>query len=125
MFDSTSQSFWTYTGNPDSDFPILDGHSYLVYTDTGSTFTLTGMQITTVSVPINTGWNLIGWFNVGDTTASSLYENITGCQFISMFDSTSQSFWTYTGNPDSDFVIAQGMGLMLYTITSSVWHGEG
>jgi len=74
---------------------------------------------------LNIGWNNIGWYHDYDTTASSLHENITGCQFISMFDSTAQSFWTYTGNPASDFVISQGMGLMLYTTTSSVWYGEG
>jgi hypothetical protein len=124
-FNSTSQQFETYTGNPESDFSILDGQSYLLYTAAGSTLTLVGMQIITVSVPINTGWNLIGWFNIDDTTASSIHENITGCQFISWFNSTSQQFETYTGNPDSDFIITQGMGLMLYTTTSSVWHGEG
>ena len=74
---------------------------------------------------INAGWNVIGWFHDYDTNASSLADNITGCQFISMFDSNSQSFWTYTGNPASDFIITRGMGLMLYTTTSSVWHGEG
>jgi len=125
MFDSTVQSFWTYTGNPASDFQILDGHGYLIYTTAGSTLTLTGMPITTVSVPINAGWNVIGWFNASDITASSLHENITGCQFINKFDSVTQSFWTYTGNPSSDFVISRGMGLMFYTTTSSIWHGEG
>jgi len=55
----------------------------------------------------------------------SAFVPAVGCQFISMFDSTAQSFWTYTGSSGSDFVISRGMGLMLYTTTSSIWHGEG
>jgi len=124
-FDSAAQIFRVYTGNPASDFVILDGCGLLLYTTAGSTLTLTGMPITTVSVPINAGWNVIGWFNASDTTAISLHGNITGCQSIGWFDSAAQIFRVYTGNPASDFVISQGMGLMLYTTTSSVWHGEG
>ena len=125
QFDSMNQTWWTYTGNPASDFLILDGYGYLVYTTTNSNIILTGTPIISVNVTICSGWNVIGWFNNYNTTASSLKQNITGTQFISRFDPITQSFWTYTSNPASDFTIGKGMGLLLYTTTASVWHGEG
>jgi hypothetical protein len=123
--NGTSQTFSTYTGNVASDFRILDGHGYLLYTTASSTLTLSGSPITTVNVPINVGWSLIGWFNDTSTMASSIHGNITGCQFISYLNGTTQTFSTYTGNVASDFVVTQGMGLLLYATTASNWHGEG
>jgi hypothetical protein len=124
-FDGVAQSFWTYTGNPASDFAIADGYGYMLYTTEASMLSLSGLPITSVSVPIYAGWNVIGWYHDYNTTASSICENISGCQFISKFDGVAQSFWTYTGNPASDFVVSQSMGLMLYTTESSIWNGEG
>jgi len=128
-FDAENQTYRTYIvgGPPGFDFPVVDGYGYFVLVDEESMLSLSGYRIDSVSVPLEVGWNMIGWYHSSDTTASSLSENITGSIMVSWFDPISQSFKTYIvgGPPGFDFTISPGMGLFVLVDESSVWHGEG
>jgi len=126
-FDPVTQMYKTYiVGGPSSfDFSIEDGTGYFVYVDTGSIASFSGTPISGASVSIYDGWNMIGWYQQFNTTASSLAGNITGCSMVSRFDTASQSFKTYiVGGPSTfDFDISAGMGIFIYTDQESVWNG--
>jgi hypothetical protein len=128
-FDAVNQTFKTFIvgGPPSFDFPIVDGFGYFVLVDQGSTLSVSGYRIDTVSVPLSVGWNMIGWYQSTTTMASSLGSNISGCQMVSWFDSVNQTFKTYIvgGPPSFDFTIQAGMGLFVLVNTASIWHGEG
>ena len=79
-----------------------------------------------VSVPLYVGWNLIGWHQIYNTTASSLADNISGCELISWFDSGIQMYKSYIvgGPPSFDFIITSGMGIFVLVNIESVWSSE-
>ena len=125
MFDASTQTFATHViGIPHNDFPILDGCGYYVYTTTDSIFTVSGLPIETVNVPLSNGWNLIGWYHNYSTTAESLGQSIAGCTTVTMFNAEDQTFTTHVvGIPHNDFQITAGMGLYVYVNESSIWYG--
>jgi hypothetical protein len=111
-----------------NDFPILDGVGYFVYVNAAqeSQLNVTGVSIGSVNVPLDTQWNLIGWYKDTVTNASSLGETLHNCTTICMYDADTGSYRTHVvGIPYNDFSITQGMGLFIYTTESSVWQGEG
>ena len=128
-FNATSQSFESFIvgGPPSFDFPILDGWGYFVLVDQNSVFNVSGYPIVSVSVPLDVGWNMIGWYHSYDTMASSHAGNISGCSLVSWFNASSQSFESFIvgGPPSFDFVVSAGMGVMVLVDVASVWHGEG
>jgi len=126
-FDAENQTYKTHiVGVPLYDFEINGGYGLFVLVDQNSLFSVYGPPISDVSVPLFVGWNMIGWGHDYNTTASSLSENISGCEMVSWFDAENQTFKTHiVGVPIYDFTIMQGMGLFLYTDEASVWHGEG
>ncbi len=127
MFNATSQTFLTHVvGTPWDNFPILDGVGYFIYVTSDSIYTLWDVPITSVTVPISPGWNILGWYHDYTTTAESLGDNIPGSSVVLMFDGQTQTFLTHVVNtPWDNFAIERGMGLFIYTTTASVWHGEG
>jgi hypothetical protein len=128
-YDAVNQTYKTFIvgGPPSFDFPIVDGYGYFVLVDQSSTLNVSGSRIESVSVPLNVGWNMIGWYHSSDTLASSLGGNISDCQMVSWFDAVNQTFKTYiVGGPSSfDFPVTTGMGLFVMVNTASEWHGEG
>jgi hypothetical protein len=72
------------------------------------------------------GWNLVGWSPFVATTAESLGQSIPGSSIVLMLDGTTQTFIAHVvGVPWNNFAIEQYMGVMVYTTTSSIWHGAG
>jgi len=128
-FDSTAQSYDTYfVGGPSSfDFQLVAGDGYFILMTEPNSTNLTGPRIPSVSIPLNLGWNLLGWYHTENTMASSLGENITGCEMVSWFDASTQGYETYfVGGPSSfDFEITSGMGIFVLVDEESTWHGEG
>ena len=126
-WNASLQTYDTYiNGVPPSDFQLQEGCGYFVDVTTDSTFSVTGDALSNINVSLEIGWNLIGWYDENETTASSLAENITGCLSVSCWDATDQTYETYiTGVPPSDFVISRGMGLFVDVTEQSYWHGEG
>jgi len=128
-FDSSNQTYRSYIvgGPPGFNFQIKDGHGYFIVVNQSSIFSLSGYQLSTISIPLHIGWNLIGWNQIYDTTASSLAENITSCELVSWFDSSNQTYRSYIvgGPPGFDFTITSGMGLFIVVNEESIWNGEG
>jgi parallel beta-helix repeat protein len=126
-FDATSQELKTHVvAAPVYDFPITYGMGYFVLVNTDSIFSFSGIPLFDVSVDISIGWNMIGWYPDRTTTASSIAENITGCQMLSWFDATSQELKTHVvAAPVYDYNVDCGMGLFILTNTTSTWNCNG
>jgi len=126
-FDAEFQILRTHiVGVPAYDFPIQDGFGYFILGDQNSTFSVSGSPLHNASVQLYEGWNMIGWYNQYNTTASSLAENITNCSMVSWFDAEFQILRTHiVGVPAYDFDIDCGMGLFILVDAESVWYGEG
>ena len=128
-FDAVNQTYDSYIvgGPPQFDFLIENGYGYFILVDESSVFSTLGNRISSVSVPLYIGWNMIGWFQSYDTMASLLAENISGCSMVSWFNASSQSFETYIvgGPPQFDFEVSPGMGVFVLVDEESTWHGEG
>ncbi|RLF57584.1 MAG: hypothetical protein DRN27_07500 [Thermoplasmata archaeon] len=127
-WDYVNQTHKTYiVGGPSAfDFPIEEGYGYFVNMVQSDILSVYGSRIDNVSIPLNIGWNLIGWFHEVDTTASSLSENIPGCLSVSKWDCVNQTYKTFIvgGPPAFDFPVFQGMGLFVDVDESSIWYGE-
>ena len=128
-FDSVNQTYRSYIvgGPPGFNFQIKDGYGYFVVVNESSIFSMSGVSISSVYIPLYVGWNLIGWHHEYITTAGSLAGNISGCELISWFDGVNQTYRSYIvgGPPGFDFTITAGMGIFVVVNVESVWHGEG
>ena len=128
-FDAENQTYKSYIvgGPPGFDFSIQDGYGYFILTNQSSTLNLSGPPITNVSVSLEEGFNMIGWYHSYNTTASSLASNITNCTMVSKFDASNQTFKSYIvgGPPGFDFTITPGMGVFVLVDVASTWHGAG
>lgn len=128
-WDALNQTYQTYIvgGPPSFDFVLQYGHGYFVDMEQTDVLIKDGSLIDNVSVFLNIGWNLIGWYHDYNTTASSLSDNITGCNSVSKWNATLQTYETYIfgGPPSFDFTITRGMGLFVDVSMPSIWHGEG
>lgn len=125
-FDAENQTYRSYiVGSSGYDFKIMNGRGYFVLVNTGSVFALNGNMISHVSLPVEIGWNCLGWFQLDNTTASSLGENISGCSMVSFFDAVNQTYKTHVvGSSGYDFIITRGMGVFVYTDQKSTWYGD-
>ena len=120
------QSYLVGISPPEFDFAIKQGIGYFIYVNNDTTFSIIGLPISNVSIPLHIGWNLIGWFKENSTTASLLGQNITNCSIISKWNASLQQFQSYLvgiSPPEYDFEIKQGMGIFIYTNEESIWHG--
>ncbi len=128
-WDGLNQTYDTYIvgGPPSFDFPLLNGHGYFVDVNQQSTMIIYGGNISNVSVSMEIGWNLIGWYHEQNSTASSLAGNITGSNSVSKWNTSTQSYDTYIvgGPPSFDFTITRGMGLFVDVNQESIWYGQG
>jgi len=78
-----------------------------------------------VDIDLCVGWNLITIPIQNNWWASDLANNITGCVYVSLFNSDTQMFETYTGHPSSDFQIEDGLGYFVYVNESSTFNMIG
>jgi hypothetical protein len=126
-WDAVNQTYETFiVGVPESDFVIEEGCGYFVDVSVGSVCTMVGLPVVNVSVPLSVGWNLLGWYHEGNTTASGFAENISGCGSVSWWNNSVQTYDTFiVGIPESDFGITRGMGLFVDVNQSGEWNGSG
>jgi hypothetical protein len=126
-WDPVEQSYWFYIpGYPSFDFPLSPGQGYFVEMNNADTLSLVGYPITDVNITLKEGWNIIGWYQNQNTTASSIAENISGCTSVVKWNPVEQSYWFYIpGYPSFDFIITGGMGLFVEVDQDSYWYGEG
>ena len=128
-WNASLQTYDTYIvgGPPTFDFPIRNGHGYFVDMSNSDTLVVQGMPIDNVSIPLEVGWNLLGWYHEDETTASSFAENITGSTSVSKWNASLQTYDTYIvgGPPTFDFIVTRGMGLFVDVDETSTWYGQG
>jgi hypothetical protein len=132
----TQVSFWNNSLNcfqnylvdfpdPDDDFVIEPGRGYFVYVTIDSVFSITGLPLNDVHVPLGIGWNNLGIFRRDSTTASKIGSSIPGCTQVSYWNNSLNRFQNYLvdfPDPDDDFLVTQGMGLFVYSNELSIWN---
>jgi len=127
-WDAANDTYKIFTSNspPSQDFRILPGVGYFIGISNDTSFSVNGAPLTEVSIHLYPGWNLIGWFK-DETTASSILENITGCNVVYAWDAANDTYKIFTSNspPSQDFVIKKGDGIFVSVELESIWHGEG
>ncbi|HEC76106.1 MAG TPA: hypothetical protein ENI33_02460 [Thermoplasmatales archaeon] len=123
-WNSSVQDFIIYVPGSPYNFAIENGHGYFVGTNNNSIFSLADIPIQTVNITLYIGWNILGWFNSTPTTASSLLENITGCNIVLGWNTSVQDFELYAPGVPNDFVIARGDGFLIAVGEESIWHRE-
>jgi len=128
-WDAVNQTYRPYIvgGPPDFDFPVSPGIGLFVDAETIGGIIFVGPPALDVSIDLEIGWNLLGWYNVSSTMASSLAENISSCLSVNAWDGVNQTYKPYIvgGPPDFDFMVTPGMGLFVDVTIESTWTGEG
>lgn len=126
-WDNINHTYNTYIkGVPPSDFKLKNyqGKGYFIDVNQNNNCTFTGSPINAVETSLNIGWNLLGWFQGFNTTASSLAENIDGCLSVSRWNASMQTYDTYISEvPPSDFNILCGIGVFVDVNQTSIWYG--
>jgi len=100
-----------------NDFAIYDGIGYYVIVEDDTSVIFNGIPLTSVSVTIFEGNNHLGWYNVEDTTASSVLNSINNCIKVSMYDAINQVQIDYESTGGQDFTISRGMGYLVLVET--------
>ena len=126
-WDSQNQTYKTYiVGGPAAfDFPINPGHGYFVDMNQADDLLVDGLPIDNVSISLKVGWNLLGWYDENNITASGLSEDINGSVSLSKWNATAQTYKTYiVGGPAAfDFTVSRGIGLFVDVKQNSTWSG--
>jgi hypothetical protein len=96
-------------------------------THTFSDSTVQAITTISVNIPLFLGWNLITIPIQNNYWASTLAQNISGCQMVSWFDAVNQTFKTYiVGGPSTfDFPILDGYGYFVLVDQSSILNVSG
>ncbi|HEC77085.1 MAG TPA: hypothetical protein ENI33_07510 [Thermoplasmatales archaeon] len=126
-FNTTKQDFDDYdiyTPTFGEDFPIEEGIGYFVKVSDDTFFAIGGKSINNISVELVEGWNALGWFK-DTTTASSIYENISHCTIVMMWNKSEQDFDIYVPGCPYNYMIGKGDGFFVAVNEQSTWHGEG
>jgi PKD repeat protein len=99
---------YAYNGSYNINHTVLDSNGF---TDSIIKTVIVGPLSET---PLYTGWNLITIPIDNAWVASTLAENISGCQMVSWFDAGNQTYKTHiVGVPGYDFDIEDGYGLFI------------
>jgi hypothetical protein len=118
----------TASSPSENDIPLEAGAGYFVAVTDNITASLTrGLPVTSVSISLFPGWNLLGWYHAHATGAKSVLENVTNCSVVYWYDGKNSTprIVTPASPPETDFPVTQGMGLFVAVTTESDWHGEG
>jgi len=106
-----------------SDFSIQNGSGYFVYVNQSTSLYLSGFDFGGFSKNLESGWNLLGWYNYSDTWASDVVSDLTSgltdITKVYYYDSVNQSYGYYntSGGSGPDFKITQGMGYYVFNGT--------
>lgn len=106
------------------------GYGYWVYLYENISYNITGdVIVSDLAIDLGVPDNMIGWINDNDITAEHICQSISGCESVSISsgqinDLGNVEYIThYTGNPDNNFKIVQGVGFWVRVSISSVWNG--
>ena len=124
-WNASKQQFEIYIPHSPYNFNIENGIGYFIAVNNASSYNIYGYPIRNVSIYLYEGWNALGWFKEKDTHASSLYENITGCNILLKWNNSKGNFDLYVPSSPYNFKIRQGDGFLVAVDEQSIWHGEG
>jgi len=125
-WDPVSQEYMIHPiGLSGQDFLIKPGHGYLIHVYEDTQFSITGVTTETLTIPITTGWNLVGWIHDADTTAEEFGATIPGCDVVAKWDPSIQDYTIHPqGTPLQNFTIHPNDALFIHTNQDSTWYGE-
>ncbi|HEC76091.1 MAG TPA: hypothetical protein ENI33_02385 [Thermoplasmatales archaeon] len=123
-WNASSGDFDLYAPGAPYNFEIENGVGYLVSVAHDTSVEFIGIPVQSVSVPLYTGWNMLGWFKEENTTTSSLLTNITGCSIVLLWNASIADFDVYVPGAQ-DRVVTLGTGFLVGVDEASIWHGEG
>ncbi len=103
------------------NFNVTPGRGYYTYCTETENKTITGTPVENVTVPLTTGWNLIGSVSAAITNASALRTNISSSSCIAVSKYDGGGFTTYTGSPNDDFIVLQNRGYFVYLTENTDW----
>jgi len=131
-FEATSQSYVTYDkklaefGAPQENFQIKPNTGYIVYTSQASTLTIQGNLSTTRQIPLQKGYNLVGWTSETSPNATTAFVNPSkgAVQSVSDFNESSQQYITYDvalagfGVDQPNLQVSQGQAYFVFSNSS-------
>lgn len=82
-------------------------------------FSVSGIPIENVSIPLYRGWNSLGWFKESAINASLLFESINDSMVLLKWDAVEQDFLLYVPHAP-DFVIYRGDGFFIAVSNYSI-----
>jgi hypothetical protein len=119
-YDKDADKYFSYiVGEPDSfDFLIVRGDGYFVYVSDETTFTIKGDLSPAGAIPLESGWNFIGYCQLKPVMASDLLEMVDGAKgwMITYYDPDAGKYKSYiSGEPELfDFTVTPGRAFFLY-----------
>ena len=91
-----------------------DGIAILQATYNGTNYNITfSINHSLFTFMLYKGWNFITLPCINDYNTSSLYENISGCSIILIWNATAQQFDVYVPHAPHDYVIEDGKGYFI------------
>jgi hypothetical protein len=100
------------------DFPIVLGQGYFVFVKQKTHFSLTGDLASTSSIPVQKGWNIIGYDSLEGTTASKLVVSGIGChvKVVTYLDAETGGYKSFAkGFPSTyDFQVTSGRAYFVF-----------
>ena len=125
-WDHVSQEYIIHpVGLSGQDFIIEPGHGYLIHVYEDTQFSITGVIIDNLTLPITMGWNLVGWIHDIDTTAEQFGATIPGCDAVAKWNPAIQDYTIHPQTtPLDNFIIHQGDALFIHATQDSTWYGK-
>jgi hypothetical protein len=119
MLDKTTGKYKSYVaGDPDKfDFPIELGKGYYVWVDQDAAFTMVGVLEPTEDIPVDAGWNILGYSQLEPMMASELLNKVSGTNgwILVELDHTGKYRSYVSGDPAKfDFVVSPGKAYYLW-----------
>jgi outer membrane protein assembly factor BamB len=122
-FNATSGNYNSYIEgvSPGAyDFSLNCGTGYFMYCPTSASLTIYGVNVSSPSVVVSPGWNMIGWSSYNSTLAKSVCSALTASNstVIARFNESTGNYDSYILNvsPESyDFTVSPGTGYFVYS----------
>ena len=107
------------------DFVIQPGMGIEVYVSENSSLLMSEIPVDlNISVQMCNGYNWIGWIRAYEITASSVFDNISGCVYVGVINHNLSPPSQYYFEGGDDFVIQPGMGIEVYVSENSTWYAD-
>jgi len=122
-YNSSSQNWEMHQRNKtENNFQLENGTGYFVYLESEKEFMIEGKELPGVEINLKKGWNSIGWYESNATYPEKIMSDIVNSSSVAYWNTTLSRFIVHSKGSDiSNFSVANGTGLFIYTETDSVW----